>query len=119
MRAAGPPPAPRDDGFRGDVWTIAANHHLQAHITHRLDEDPRRYGRPASAAAMRAMSRELHPNADASPEFIANVGLLVAAKNAWAADMRQYGEEAPVDVQTQCWNQHAEAAEKEIAERMR
>jgi len=67
---------------------------------------------------MQALDYKKHPNADASPEFIANVKLLVSAKNSWAAAMRQYGNEAPVDIQQQCWKQHIDAAEAEIAERM-
>jgi hypothetical protein len=109
-------PAPGDEQ---DAWQVAGNRHLQAHVTRTVNENPQCYGRPATAKAMKELPRETHPNADASPEFIANMGLLVAAKNAWVNAMRVYGGDAPVDIQQGCWKQHIEAAEAEIAERMK
>ena len=123
MRSAGPTKSV-DDGWRGDDWDIAANRHLLAYLLGRTREDPQRYGRPATCAAMRASPKDLLQlgldphNLDASPDFVDNVQRLVAAKNQWAADMRQYGKACPVDVQRQCWDQRMAEAEGDIAQRM-
>lgn len=117
MRSHGPVDAPKDDGFRGDEWDIAANRHLMTHIARQLRGKPLRYGRPASAEMMRKLDRKVSPNADASPEFVANVGLLVEAKREWARNMRAYGTSCPVDIQRQCWDQRMGEAEAEIAAR--
>lgn len=98
LRAQGPTPL-RDDGFRGDDWEAAANRHLLRHITHRLQENPQRYGKPASYLAMRMGKHDLdllglnEKQLDASPEFIANVEKLVTAKRQWAEDMRDLARE--------------------------
>lgn len=113
---SGAPALPNPARWQGDAWDVAANTHLLAHITRRLKADPRCYGRPASAHAMRTTT---DPNADASPEFIAAVGLLVQAKNTWANDMREIAEDGAVnaDLQRASWNDLIGAAETEIAAR--
>lgn len=83
-----PPALPNPDGFTGDEWDMAANRHLLAYIARVIPADPQRYGRPASYLAMKA-DRKKSPNADASPEFIRAVGILIQFKNAWARDMRE------------------------------
>lgn len=102
------------DPFQGDAWDMAANRHLLAYIARQLAEDPRRYGRGPSKAAMQVSKSK---NADASPEFVANVGRLVAAKNAWAADMRDIAQNGEVaeDVQRVVWSDYIGRAEAEIA----
>lgn len=108
-----------DDGFRGDVWDIAANLHLLQHIRSSLAIRHGRYGAPPSLAAMRETTRKEHPNAHASPEFIANVHELVTAKRAWAGDMRDLAAncEGKVDPQLQreIWNDYISEAEARIA----
>lgn len=108
---------PNPDRWQGDDWDRAANRHLQAHITRRLHADPRCYGAPASGRAMRILSREESPNADASPQFVRNVHRLVAAKKAWAADMRDVAQQGEVSVrmQRECWGDYIGAAERQIA----
>lgn len=120
MRTAGPPPPPRDDGFRGDAWDAAANRYLLGYLTKRLEKRLAIPGRTASYSAMAASERELRIRGldthllDASPEFVANVELLVKAKNAWAFDMRdiaQNGEVAP-EIQRAVWRDYIVQAEK-------
>lgn len=77
------------EAWKGDGWDIQANLHLLAYIRRVMAENPKRYGRPASYLAMRNTTREQSPNADASPEFIRAVKILVTAKNLWARDMRE------------------------------
>lgn len=103
MRARAPREAPAADPWQGDAWDIAANHHLLGHITQKLASNPSRYGRPPTWHGMRVSKFK---NADASPEFIANVQALVEAKKFWAADMRdlaqQHGE-VPIELQRKIW----------------
>jgi len=117
---------PKPDNWQGDKWDIAASRHLLAHIMREIRANPRKYGRPASYVAMRTMSREQFPNADASPEFIAAVQTLVGFKNAWAQDMREWldpetGEigRPPVDVQQAAWADCMQRAEAAIAKQRR
>lgn len=110
LRASGPPPPPKDDGWRGDKWDIEANRKMLGHITRTLATDSRRYGRPASYGV----------GTDASPEFVRNVEQLVAAKNRWAELMRASDEGQGVDVaeQNESWRVCIREAEAEIAARM-
>jgi hypothetical protein len=113
---------PNPDAWHGDQWDMAANRHLQAHITRRIHADSRCYGAPASAHAMRKLAREHSPNADASPEFVVAVRQLVAAKNAWAADMRDLASAHPDGIvepaiQRACWSDYLVSAERAIAAR--
>lgn len=110
-------PLPNPETQRGDEWDTAANKHLQAHLTRRLHSDPQCYGRPATSHAMRTMSRERDAAADASPDFVRNVERLIAAKTAWAADMRDLAQNGSVSVERQreCWREYIEEAEAEIA----
>lgn len=106
----GPKPValPAPDTFSGDEWDVAANRYLRGHLTLRLYADPHRYGRRASSRTMQ----------DASPEFVANVALLVEAKRCWAVDMRAIGREVDPEVQKAHWHLHIDAAEREIDVRM-
>jgi hypothetical protein len=115
MRAAAPIEIP-DDGWRGDDWDIVSNNYLRAHIAVQIARDPLHYGRPASTQSMQTNSRQSAPNADASPEFIANVQRLVAAKKAWAADMRDMAtsEGVPVETQKAVWYDYLGRAEREV-----
>jgi hypothetical protein len=89
-------------------WTVAANFHLLAYFRARIARDPRCYGVPASYLAMKNTTREESPNADASPEWIANVYRIVAAKNAWVAEMLDIADnnlgEVPTEIQKQIWD---------------
>lgn len=91
-------------------WDIAANMHLLAYVRHK-----RVPGRPASYLGMKRTTREESPNADASPEFIANVRLLVDAKNAWASDMRDLAprdeDGVPAELQRKIWDDYITRAE--------
>lgn len=102
--------------FTGDAWEAAANRHLLQHIREQMALNSRRYGRPACYVSLRA-SRS--GNGDASPEFIGNVGRLVEAKKAWAADMRDLAANTadgtvPGDLQRSVWKDHIGRAEADI-----
>ena len=91
---------------RDDAWDVAANVHLLAHIRRTIG----RYGKPASYLAMRKTST---PNADASPELIANMKRLIEAKDAWARDMRDIADannEVPSATQREIWDDYLEHA---------
>ena len=114
------PRLPPPDAFAGDNWDMAANRYLMGHIAKRLSENPRFYGKPASYEAMRANDDDLRQlgldkhNLDASGEFVDNVAKLVAAKNAWAADMRDLAVngEVPPSTQKAVWYDLMNTAEK-------
>lgn len=114
------PLLPAPDTFTGDVWDMAANRYLMGHIAKRMSQDPKMYGRPASYAAMKASDEDLRilgldkHNLDASGEFVDQVHRLVAAKNAWAADMRDLAVngEVPPSTQKAVWYDLMNTAEK-------
>lgn len=118
MRASAPI-EPKDDGFRGDDWDSLANRYLIGYIAKQISADPRRYGRPASVKSMQAR-REDSPNGDASQEFVDNVARLRAAKDSWAADMRDMERDGGVDpkVQKAVWEDYIARAEADIAKRI-
>ncbi len=111
-----------DDGFTGDAWDMAANRYLLAHIRTTLAKNSRRYGRPASYEAMRASDADLEKlgldkhNLDASLQFVTNVHALVAAKNAWADDMRDLQQNGMVPPETQkaVWHDLIKRAEANL-----
>lgn len=107
----GPRELPRliDEGPTQDEWEVTANRHLFAHIMRRMQADPKCFGEPATAHGMRVMTT---PSADASPEFVAAVHRLVAAKKAWAADMRELATNGPVpiDLQQVIWRDYINGA---------
>ena len=110
LRASGPT-RPPDDGFRGDAWDMAANRHLLAYLLeHRIP------GRGPSSAAMRDKARLADKVLDASPEFVQNVKVLVAYKNAWVTDMRDeaVNGEVPVARQQETWAGCMKRAESEL-----
>jgi hypothetical protein len=117
------PEQPRDDGWRGDLWDMAANRYLLGHILNAMNVNPRCYGAPASVRALAADQRALDVagldkhQLDASPEFINQVGRLVEAKSLWAADMRDIAVngEVPVEMQKAVWRDYIERAEKDLA----
>lgn len=99
-----PLPQPTPQALQGpqiDPWVVQGNLWLLTHIRNQLAEKPMRWGRPASPPAMQLQPNQLqdegmHPHKlDASPEFVANVGRLVEAKNQWAADMKDLGRNDP------------------------
>ena len=92
MRASAAPQGPSDDGFRGDAWEAAGNRYLLAHITQRCSITPWAYGKPVD------------------PE---KVNKLVAAKKAWASDMRDIAVEGRVPPETQkaVWREYMARAE--------
>jgi hypothetical protein len=77
-----------------DPWALAANRHLLAHV-------------------MRAGSRGRRYTPD-------DTDVLIEAKNAWAADMRDIEANHPgstdVELQRSCWNDYMARAEAKIAE---
>jgi hypothetical protein len=95
------------DAWKGDVWDMAANRYLLGHIAKQMAKDPKMYGQPASYRAMKATDEDLNKlgldkhNLDASGEFVDRVNALVAAKNAWAADMRDLAVNGSVPPSTQ------------------
>lgn len=102
------PALPPPDSYSGDKWDVAADLHLLAHIRRVMSDDPRKYG-------------HLGKNGTGwTDEFEANVKRLVAAKNQWAADMRDVarhtGGSVDVEVQREAWRDYMRAAEAEIAE---
>lgn len=120
-------PAPGEDPWEGKQWLMAGNRYLLGHIVNRVAEDPKRYGRGASYQLMRAPLKDLRElgldvhNLDASQEFIENVHELVAAKNAWVADMEDLAMNGGVPVETQkaIWNDYVVEAERRIQSRQR
>lgn len=98
------------DSFTGDSWDTAANRYLLGYITKNIPRNPQVYGDPATYDVL---ARCKSGNGDASPEFIARVSRLVAAKNEWAFDMRDIAVrgEVPVEMQKQCWREYMERAE--------
>lgn len=119
MRASGPPPAPKDDGYTGDIWDMAANRYLLGYLATQLAAKPHRYGRGASPKLMRAREEDIRQLGldmkllDASQEFIGTVQRLVAAKNAWAIDMRDLdrGQGVPPETQKAVWYDYLNRAE--------
>lgn len=112
---AAAPSMPVDDGFRGDHWTEDANMHLRAYLGSQLAVDSQRYGRPASYMGMKTMQSK---SADASPEFVRNVQILVRHKNLWAEQMRLSADpkgEVPVPEQKEVWAECMRRAEEEVA----
>lgn len=118
MRAQAPA-KPIDDGFSGDVWDIQANLFLLSHIRQRLADKPNCYGHSASYKLLIAPAKDVRElgldmkTLDAPSSFIGNVERLVAAKKAWAADMRDIAVkgEVPVELQQQVWREYLERAE--------
>lgn len=96
-----------------DPWGGLANRRLLKYVTTVVSADPQRYGKPATAEAMK-VSKE--PNADASPEFVRNVNILVAFKNRWADLMRGAATEegVPIADQEASWNECIRMAEAQI-----
>lgn len=114
----GPPIAP---------WVVQGNLWLLAYVRAQLAENPQRWGRPASRAALQLNPDQLkadgtHPHKlDASPEFVANVGRLAEAKNQWAADMEDLGRNdpkgrVPMPTAKAIWADYIERAEHAIVE---
>ncbi len=119
------PALPNPDKWQGDGWDSEANLHLLGYITRKIPENPQRYGRPCSYLAMKDPMRMKDKTLDALPEFVANVGLLVSFKNAWARDMREgfldaaTGEiKSPtIEQQKSAWKDCMERAEAAIAQK--
>lgn len=114
------PRLPAPDTWHGDNWDMAANRYLMGHIAKRMAENPKYYGRPASYKLMQASDKDLDTLGidkhclDAEVDFVANVGKLVAAKDAWAADMRDLAVngEVPPSTQKAVWYDLMSIAEK-------
>lgn len=111
------PALTRDADPSMDPWGILANRRLLKYITTVVSADPQRYGRPASAAGMKPKPGEpLSPNADASPDFVRNVNILVAFKNRWADLMRESATDdgVPIADQEASWSECIRMAEAQI-----
>jgi hypothetical protein len=110
---AAAPSMPTDDGFRGDHWDEDASMHLRAYLGGQLAGNSQRYGRPASYMGMKTSTSR---NADASPEFVRNVQILVRYKNQWAEQMRQSSTDGvPIPEQKEVWAELMSRAESEIS----
>lgn len=115
---SGLPKLAHEDSFKGDAWDMAANRYLMGHIAKLMKKDPKCLGRPASVKLMQAPLKDLQDLGidqhylDAHGEFVENVKRLVAAKNAWAVDMRDIavkGEVPPSNQQT-IWRDYMKRA---------
>lgn len=113
---------PKPDAVEWNKWDMAANRHLLAHFIRRITERTNRYGRGASAQMLRAPVEDLRQLGvdekllDASGEFVSNVKRLIAAKNNWAADMRdlERNGEVPSETQKAVWNDYITTAEASL-----
>lgn len=110
---------PNPDAWQGDEWGSAANHHLLAYITREVSRNPERYGK--GRPTYEAMQKKRKPgdgNADASPEFVACVQVLVGYKNGWAQDMREeaVAGAVPVERQKAYWADCMRRAEEQITQ---
>ena len=99
------------DTTQWDGWTRSANHHLLTHVRTALSVRPRRYGDGGISGRVGPGDHRW------SADFERNVAHLIAAKNAWIADMRDLAAngdgEVSVTQQRAIWDdliQHAEAA---------
>lgn len=114
---------PKPEAVDWNPWDVAANRHLLGHIIARLKEKSQVYGRPASYKLLTAPIEDLRKIGidekllDASGEFVINVRKLVAAKNAWAADMKDldHGDGVPDATQKAVWNDYISRAEKGLS----
>src|SRR6185295_4106792 len=91
-------PAP-DGGF--DQWAIAGNRQLMRYITTKLAEKSKFLGEPATREAMQDPERDHLANADAHPDFVRRVQLLVAYKNRWVSLVRELDVGEGVDPKEQ------------------
>ena len=109
------PPHPALEGPQLGPWEMLGNRRLLKYITTVVSKDPRRYGRPASAEGMKVSKG---PNADASPEFVRNVQILVALNNRWVELMLASvtDDGVPIKEQEDCWDACMKQAEAIIAE---
>lgn len=120
------PKLPAPDPWDDKPWLAAANRHLLRHLVTRLMGDPHRYGAGITSGALRMSDADIRKagldskKLDASPEFIANVELLVQAKNAWADEMAEFAGKGTisVEVQKQRWAHYLDRAEAEIDDRL-
>lgn len=94
-----------------DKWDLSANRHLFAYIQRR----PGRYHPDSKLEAVRVTDGWVH-QAIAGPVGTAVTKILIAAKDAWAANMREEAEGKGVDVETQkaLWIMHMRKAEEQI-----
>jgi hypothetical protein len=101
---------PSPDERKFDACVIPANQRLQKYIMTRLAREPRAWGPPNSAQQARATA------------------ILVAYKNAWARDMREWGTPDPQTgeippptpaEEEAAWNDCMQRAEQDIAELQR
>lgn len=111
------PLKPRDDGFLGDDWDMAANRHLLGYITRCMAGNSMIYGEGPSYEGMADPQRIKLANVDAHPKFITNVHTLVAYKNRWADMMRAAADQdgVPIDEQQDIWTECMRLAEADIA----
>lgn len=110
---------PNPDGWQGDEWDEAANRHLLGYITRHVSANPERYGKGrATGVAMAHPRVPGNHNADASPEFVACVQVLVGYKNGWAQDMREEsaGAGVPIERQQAYWAECMRRAEEQITQ---
>lgn len=77
-------------GTSFDNWGVAANSHLMAYVLRKM-------------AVKRCFNAR-------------ETLILVAYKNAWADDMRDIGQEVPVEKQKACWADCMQRAEAQMAQ---
>lgn len=122
------PALPAPDAWKGDEWDEIASQHLLAYLMREMLAKPGKYGKPATYMVLRAMDAKdfkRNPNANASPEFIRAVGILVSYKHAWARDMREGNvnletgeiERPSLKSQKAAWEDCMDRAESAIAQK--
>jgi hypothetical protein len=115
---SGLPKLAHDDSFAGDAWDMVANRYLMGHIATLMKKNPKCFGRPASVKLMQAPLKDLQDLGidphylDASGELVENVKRLIAAKNAWAVDMRDIAVNGAVPPENQktIWRDYMQRA---------
>ena len=114
---------PNPDNWSGDTWDAAANRHLLGHFIKQITQQKTmRYGQPASYQMLHASEDDLQKLGvdrhylDADGRFVQNVNKLIAAKRAWAADMRDLAVNGDVPSETQkaVWNDYINTAESQL-----
>lgn len=133
---AAPSPTPRLEGPAMEKWDVMAGQWLLAYIRTEMTKNPRKWGKPASYAFTR-VPQDMWPavnavllgmgkprvedtvNLNASPAFVRNVARLVEAKKAWAADMRDLGQNdpqgrVPMSLAKATWDDYIQFAEGQM-----
>lgn len=99
------PALPAPDNFSGDTWAVLANQHLLGFITRKLKSNP---------AALGSVKPYAFSGDCFSAEQARATAILVAYKNAWARDMREFGSLPTPQQQKSYWDDCMRRAMGEI-----